>query len=175
MKQYIVALMLACSIQGHSQDVKQAAFVPPFDFTLTLSGNFGEIRANHFHGGLDFKTQGVVGKPVRALADGYISRIRVTNGSGHVLDVVYNNGYTTINRHLSGFMPDIARRVKKLQYEKEDWEVEIVPEPGEYPVKAGQQPGAVIRVIHSDRTCIWTCWKPLPVNLSIRCLFSNQK
>ena len=58
MKQYIVALMLACSIQGHSQDVKQAAFVPPFDFTLTLSGNFGEIRANHFHGGLDFKTQG---------------------------------------------------------------------------------------------------------------------
>ena len=139
MKQYIVALMLACSIQGHSQDVKQAAFVPPFDFTLTLSGNFGEIRANHFHGGLDFKTQGVVGKPVRALADGYISRIRVTNGSGHVLDVVYNNGYTTINRHLSGFMPDIARRVKKLQYEKEDWEVEIVPELGEYPVKAGQQ------------------------------------
>lgn len=57
MKQYIVALMLACSIQGHSQDVKQATFVPPFDFTLTLSGNFGEIRANHFHGGLDFKTQ----------------------------------------------------------------------------------------------------------------------
>lgn len=139
MKQYIVALMLACSIQGHSQDVKQATFVPPFDFTLTLSGNFGEIRANHFHGGLDFKTQGVIGKPVRALADGYISRIRVTNGSGHVLDVVYNNGYTTINRHLSGFMPDIARRVEKLQYEKEDWEVEIVPEPGEYPVKAGQQ------------------------------------
>lgn len=56
MKQYIVALMLACSIQGHSQDVKQATFVSPFDFTLTLSGNFGEIRANHFHGGLDFKT-----------------------------------------------------------------------------------------------------------------------
>ena len=73
MKQYIVALMLACSIQGHSQDVKQATFVSPFDFTLTLSGNFGEIRANHFHGGLDFKTQGVIGKPVRALADGYIS------------------------------------------------------------------------------------------------------
>ena len=147
MKQYIVALMLACSIQGHSQDVKQAAFVPPFDFTLTLSGNFGEIRANHFHGGLDFKTQGVVGKPVRALADGYISRIRVTNGSGHVLDVVYNNGYTTINRHLSGFMPDIARRVKKLQYEKEDWEVEIVPEPGEF--EADVMQNAIIYLIIS--------------------------
>lgn len=113
--------------------------MPPFDFPLTLSGNFGEIRSNHFHGGLDFKTGGVIGKPVRALADGYISRIRVTNGSGYVLDVCYHNGYSTINRHLSGFVSPIAERVEKLQYEEENWEVEIVPEPGEYPVKGGQQ------------------------------------
>lgn len=138
MKQYIVGLMLACSMQAPAQDTIQASFVPPFDFPLTLSGNFGEIRSNHFHGGLDFKTQGVVGKPVRALADGYISRIRVTNGSGHVLDVTYDNGYSTINRHLSAFVQPIAGRVEKLQYEQESWEVEIVPEPGEYPVKPGQ-------------------------------------
>ena len=81
-KQYITALMLASCIGGYGQEKKQATFIPPFDFPLTLSGNFGEIRSNHFHGGLDFKTGGVVGKPVRALADGYISRIRVTNGSG---------------------------------------------------------------------------------------------
>lgn len=138
MKRYIIALMLACSMQGYSQETPQATFIPPFDFPLTLSGNFGEIRANHFHGGLDFKTQGVIGKPVRALADGYISRIRVTNGSGCVLDVVYNNGYSTINRHLEAFVQPIAGRVEKLQYEKESYEVEIVPEPEEYPVKAGQ-------------------------------------
>lgn len=138
MKQYIVGLMLACSMHAPAQDTIQGSFVPPFDFPLTLSGNFGEIRSNHFHGGLDFKTQGVVGKPVRALADGYISRIRVTNGSGHVLDVTYDNGYSTINRHLSAFMQPIADRVEKLQYEQESWEVEIVPEPGEYPVKPGQ-------------------------------------
>lgn len=138
MKQYIVGLMLACGIQASAQNDTQASFVPPFDFPLTLSGNFGEIRSNHFHGGLDFKTQGVVGKPVRALADGYISRIRVTNGSGHVLDVTYDNGYSTINRHLSAFVQPIADRVEKLQYEQESWEVEIVPEPGEYPVKPGQ-------------------------------------
>lgn len=138
MKQYIVGLMLACSMQAPAQDTIQASFVPPFDFPLTLSGNFGEIRSNHFHGGLDFKTQGVTGKPVRALADGYISRIRVTNGSGHVLDVTYDNGYSTINRHLSAFVQPIADRVEKLQYEQESWEVEIVPEPGEYPVKSGQ-------------------------------------
>ena len=139
MRRYITTLMLACCIGGYGQEKKQATFVPPFDFPLTLSGNFGEIRSNHFHGGLDFKTGGVIGKPVRALADGYISRIRVTNGSGYVLDVCYHNGYSTINRHLSGFVSPIAERVEKLQYEEESWEVEIVPEPGEYPVKGGQQ------------------------------------
>lgn len=126
---------------GFSQelpDAPSASFIPPFDFPITFSGNFGEIRANHFHGGLDFKTGGTIGKPVRALSDGYISRIRVTHGSGYVLDVAYDNGYTTINRHLSAFRSPIAERVEALQYEKESWEVEITPEPGEYPVKAGQ-------------------------------------
>ena len=124
MKRYIAALLLACCVEGYAQEKKQAAFVPPFDFPLTLSGNFGEIRSNHFHGGLDFKTGGTIGKPVRALADGYISRIRVTNGSGYVLDVCYHNGYSTINRHLSAFLSPIAERVKKLQYENENWEIE---------------------------------------------------
>lgn len=120
---------------GYAQE---AAFIPPFDFPITFSGNFGEIRANHFHGGLDFKTGGAIGKKVRALANGHISRIRVTHGSGYVLDVVYDNGYTTICRHLSAFVGEIARRVEDLQYEKESWEVEIIPRPDEYPVKAGQ-------------------------------------
>ena len=99
-------------VQTKAQDV---LFHPPFDFPIVFSGNFGEIRANHFHGGLDFKTGGVTGKPVRALAAGYISRIRVTHGSGYVLDVVYDNGYSTINRHLSAFVGEIARRVEELQ------------------------------------------------------------
>lgn len=125
---------------GYAQetDTDKPSFIPPFDFPITFSGNFGEIRANHFHGGLDFKTGGTIGKPVRALADGYISRIRVTHGSGYVLDVAYDNGYSTINRHLSAFVGDVDRRVEDLQYEKESWEVEITPEPDEYPVKAGQ-------------------------------------
>ena len=52
MRRYITALMLACCIGGYGQEKKQVTFVPPFDFPLTLSGNFGEIRSNHFHGGL---------------------------------------------------------------------------------------------------------------------------
>lgn len=139
MKQYIAAWVLACCTVGNAQEKEQITFTPPFDFPLTLSGNFGELRSNHFHGGLDFKTGGVIGKPVRALADGYISRIRVTHGSGYVLEVCYHNGYSTINRHLNGFVSPIAERVEKLQYEKENWEVEITPSPDEYPVKGGQQ------------------------------------
>lgn len=139
MKHYILGLMLACSLSAHSQESRQATFIPPFDFPLTLSGNFGEIRSNHFHGGLDFKTANVVGKPVLAMADGFITRIRVTHGSGYVLDVCYNNGYSTINRHLSGFVSPIAGRIEALQYERESYQVEIIPQPGEYPVKAGQQ------------------------------------
>ena len=149
--------MLACCIGVCGQEKKQATFVPPFDFPLTLSGNFGEIRSNHFHGGLDFKTGGVIGKPVRALADGYISRIRVTNGSGYVLDVCYHNGYSTINRHLSGFISPIAERVEKLQYENENWEVEIIPEPD------------------SARISIWMCSKQNRGIISTRCLSLNQK
>lgn len=133
------ALLSACLCALHvCAQQNNATFGPPFDFPLSLSGNFGEIRSNHFHGGLDFKTQGVSGKKVLAIADGYISRIRVTHGSGYVLDVCYDNGYSTINRHLSGFVSPIAERVKALQYEKESYEVTIIPEPNEYRVKKGE-------------------------------------
>lgn len=131
----MLGCLLACAQMVHAQ---QPSMVAPFDFPLLFSGNFGEIRANHFHGGLDFKTGGVIGKPVRALADGYISRVRVNHGSGYVLDVVYDNGYTAINRHLSAFVGELAKRVEDLQYEQESWEIDIVPAPDEYRVKAGQ-------------------------------------
>ena len=125
-------------LSASGAQAQDKSFAPPFDFPITFSGNFGEIRANHFHGGLDFKTGGVSGKPVRALADGYVSRIRVTHGSGYVLHVTYKNGYTTINRHLSAFVGEMARRIEDLQYQEESWEVDITPAPDEYPVHAGQ-------------------------------------
>ena len=143
----IITLFIGCCLstllQAHPctswpADSIRPHFSAPFDFPATFAGNFGEIRANHFHGGLDFKTQGVSGKPVHALGNGYISRIRVTHGSGYVLDVAYDNGYSTINRHLSAFVGKVAERVEQLQYETESWEVEIVPEPDEYPVRTGE-------------------------------------
>lgn len=134
----LLLLQLLLAIQRGWAQSPHLSFGSPFDFPLVFSGNFGEIRANHFHGGLDFKTGGAIGKPVRALGTGHIARARVTHGSGYVLDVAYDNGYTTINRHLSAFTGELARRVKDLQYAAESWEVEIALQPDEYPVKAGQ-------------------------------------
>lgn len=131
-------LMAAAAVQARQPAARDTSFVPPFDFPIAFSGNFGEIRADHFHGGLDFKTGGAIGKPVHALGEGYISRVRVTHGSGYVLDVAYDNGYTAINRHLSAFVGDAAKRVEALQYAEESWEVDIAPAPGEYPVHAGE-------------------------------------
>ncbi|WP_071145349.1 M23 family metallopeptidase [Bacteroides ihuae] len=139
MKKYIVALLLFGSVEGHCQTSAVTTFVPPLDIPLTLSGNFGELRPNHFHGGLDFKTGNVIGKKVFALADGYISRVLVTHGSGCMLYVHYTNGYTTIYRHLLNFVSSIAQRVEAYQYEHETWEVDFTLDPTEYPVHAGQQ------------------------------------
>ena len=133
---YLIAAGLMVCLSGKAQP-EADNFLPPFDFPIVFSGNFGEIRANHFHGGLDFKTQGATGKPIKAQADGYISRIRVNTGSGYVLNVTYDNGYYLIYRHLSKFAGEIDDRVKQWQYEHEQWEVDITPEPDEYPVKRG--------------------------------------
>jgi murein DD-endopeptidase MepM/ murein hydrolase activator NlpD len=114
-------------------------FVPPLNIPLILSGNFGEIRSNHFHSGLDIKTQHRIGLPVFAMADGYVSRIRVTAGSGYMLDIAYGHGISSIYRHLDGFVDAITAITKKVQYAKQRWEVDFTLKPSEYPVKAGEQ------------------------------------
>ena len=137
MKRIVSAILLLLLCLGAKAQDGTDIYQPPFDFPMVFSGNYGEIRANHFHGGLDIKTQGVTGKPIKAQADGYISRIRVNTGSGYVLNVTYDNGYYLIYRHLSKFAGVVDERVKQWQYEHEQWETDIIPEPDEYPVKAG--------------------------------------
>ena len=113
-------------------------FGVPFDFPLLLSGNFGELRSNHFHGGLDFKTQGVTGKPLLAIADGYISKVTVTPGGyGNALYITHDNGYTSVHGHLDRFLPEIARLVHEKQYREQSFVVPLEFSPEEYRVKQG--------------------------------------
>jgi len=114
-------------------------FISPLEIPLHLSGNFGELRNNHFHSGLDFKTQQKEGLKVFASADGYVSRIKVSAwGYGKALYITHPNGYTTVYAHLQKYAPEIEEYVKKGQYRQKSFEVEFFPNPSELRVKQGQ-------------------------------------
>lgn len=113
-------------------------FVPPFDFPLLLSGNFGELRTDHFHSGVDFKTQGVVGKPIRCVADGYICRASVTPGGyGKALYVMHDNGYMSVYAHLDRFPQAVDKRVREYQYRNEVFRTNLWFKPNEFRIKQG--------------------------------------
>lgn len=104
-----------------------------------LAGSFGEIRGNHFHSGIDFRTNQREGYPVYAVADGYISRLRVQNsGFGQALYINHPNGFTTVYGHLQRFAPKIATIVKNLEYEKQSFEIDEFPEATLIPVHKGE-------------------------------------
>lgn len=122
-----------------AQEKPENPFVPPFDFPLVLSGNFGELRSNHFHGGVDFKTQGVVGKPIRCIADGYVSRVTVSPGGyGQAVYITHNNGYTSVHGHLLKFAPEIEQVVEAYQYEHETFAVDLSFPSDSFPFKQGE-------------------------------------
>ncbi|MBQ5616145.1 MAG: M23 family metallopeptidase, partial [Bacteroidaceae bacterium] len=118
---------------------RESLFVAPFDFPLYLSGNFGELRTDHFHSGVDFKTQGVVGKHIRCVADGYICRASVTPGGyGKALYVMHDNGYMTVYAHLDRFPPIVEKRVREHQYKNETFSTNLWFPRNELRVKQGE-------------------------------------
>lgn len=107
-------------------------FEKPLDIPLILSGTFGELRSNHFHSGLDIKTQKRTGFNIYASAEGYVSRIKISHwGYGKALYITHPNGYTTVYAHLKKFAPKIEEYVKKHQYEKESYEIHLFPKANE--------------------------------------------
>ena len=135
---WAVAALVSVPMALPAQE-KSVNFISPFDFPLLLSGNFGELRANHFHGGVDFKTQGVVGKPIRCIADGYISRVTVTSGGyGQAVYITHDNGYTSVHGHLHRFMDGVQQVVEAYQYEHETFAVDLQFEADRFPLKQGE-------------------------------------
>jgi len=135
----LILILLLISIgQGNSQKAQRDIFKPPLKIPLILSGNFGEIRSNHFHSGLDFKTKGQSGYSVFASDRGYIARIKVSSGGyGKALYIQHPSGHQTLYGHLSGFRKDIAVYVKKEQYRQERFAVDLYLKPGQFEVKRG--------------------------------------
>ena len=114
-------------------------FSPPLDIPMQLSGNFGELRPNHFHAGFDLKTMQKEGLEVHAVADGYVSRIKIsTFGNGKTIYITHSNGYTSVYGHLQRATDPIEDFIKKSHYEKQLFEIEMFLKPGEMVVKKGQ-------------------------------------
>ena len=114
-------------------------FISPLDIPLDVSGSFGELRSNHFHSGLDLKTQQKEGLPVYAVGDGYISRIKIsTYGYGKAIYITHPNGYTTVYGHLQKANGTIEDYIKKAHYAQKSFEIELFLKPNELPVKQGE-------------------------------------
>ncbi|HEX5025816.1 MAG TPA: M23 family metallopeptidase [Agriterribacter sp.] len=113
-------------------------FIKPLSIPPSLAGNFGELRADHYHMGLDFKTNRVENLPVHAAADGYIARIKIEPfGFGRAIYINHPNGLTTLYAHLNSFFPKLEQYVKTQQYRLETWNVYLDVPPGLFPVKKG--------------------------------------
>lgn len=143
----------------------------PVNYKVTLAGNFGEPRPNHFHGGIDIKTDGVEGKPIFSIGDGYVSQVSIgVMGYGNAVYVHHPEGYTSVYCHLKKFSPLIAAMVKRWQYQHHEAEGVMTFRPTDLPVARGQliavsgNTGASLAPhlhlqIHDTRT--WEMFDPL--------------
>jgi len=140
LKYFFTIIAFITALFGYSQNkYPQDYFDAPVKIPVVLAGTFGELRSNHFHSGIDIKTQGKEGIPIHAPADGFVSRIKVKQyGFGKALYIEHPNGYTTVYAHLSKFSGDIEALVKKTQYKKQSYYTgNIFPSEDKFPVKKG--------------------------------------
>ncbi len=135
----IVFIAIFTSISCFAQTkIADADFIPPVDIPIYLSGTFGELRSNHFHSGIDIKTQGVEGKNIIAIDDGWVSRIKISEGGfGKAIYITHPNGYVSVYCHLQKYNSAIQNIVLDEQYKNESFTIQIFPEKDEIKVKKG--------------------------------------
>ncbi|HIE44827.1 MAG TPA: M23 family metallopeptidase, partial [Flavobacteriaceae bacterium] len=138
-KKIILLLILIYSVSNYSQQKYPTDyFQNPLDIPLVLAATFGELRTNHFHAGIDIKTKKREGFNVLAVADGYVSRIKIQHwGYGKALYIKHPNGYTSVYAHLQKFSPEIEDYIKKNQYNKESYTIQLFPQKNQLKVKKG--------------------------------------
>jgi hypothetical protein len=133
----LISLLFFNSLSDNPKNKNQ--FISPLKIPLSLSANFGELRADHFHSGVDIKTQGTTGKEVVATASGYVYAITVSPGGfGRAIYIRHPSGYSTVYGHLEKFNDVIEEYVKAVQYEKKSFLVTLYPTSDKFPVKQGE-------------------------------------
>ena len=129
----IFVFLISHVLCAQNNDLQDYAF--PIDIPIFLSGTFGELRSTNIHAGIDIKTQGREGFPIKAVSDGYVSRIKVsTNGYGKAIYINHLDGNTSVYAHLKKFSSTIEKKVRKKQYNAESFEIELFLNPEELPV-----------------------------------------
>lgn len=133
-----IILLLPVIFCQSQENYPQGYFRNPLDIPMSLSGNFGELRPNHYHMGIDLKTNQRENLNVYAAADGYISRIKIEPGGfGRAIYITHPNGYTTLYAHLNNFASKYEAYLKQEQYARESWRVTLEIPPDRFPVKKG--------------------------------------
>lgn len=132
--------VLPAQYTPHPAMATEFGFVSPVAFPVLLSANYGELRGNHFHSGIDIKTQGVINKPILAIADGTVVRIAVSpSGFGKALYLRHDNGTTSVYGHLERFSDSIERYIHEIQYARKSFAVDVTPPAGKFVFKQGEQ------------------------------------
>lgn len=131
--------MLFLNAEGVTQISElRSDFNPPLKIPISYSGSFGELRRTHFHSGVDMRTNGRCGYRVYASEDGFVARIVVSpTGYGRAVYIQHPNGLMTVYAHLRNFAPIIESYVRKEQYKKESWALDVGLPEGKIPVKKG--------------------------------------
>ncbi len=135
----IYLLIFLISIRISFAQEKKPDYIPPLDIPMMLSATFGELRPGHFHAGLDMKTKAQTGLKVRAIGDGYIYRIKIQRGGyGKTVYIKHPGGTISVYAHLDKFAGDLQDYVKRHQYDKKSFFIELFPGESSFPVKKGQ-------------------------------------
>ena len=116
----------------------QVQFLDPLNIPMYLSGSFAELRSNHFHSGMDIKTNEKEGLAVFAVQDGWVSRIKVSTwGFGHAIYISHPSGYTSVYGHLSSYNNLFSDLVLAEQYKRKSFSFDKYYKKDELKVKAG--------------------------------------
>lgn len=144
MKKYWISILSSCFISFFSIQAQIQNAQGPYLFPIRpgqqnfLSGSMAELRATHFHAGIDIKVGGITGWPIYAAADGFVSRIKVsTVGYGNALYLQHPDGTTTVYAHLLKYEDQLQKYIRQHQYKNESFEIELMPKRDEITFKRG--------------------------------------
>jgi hypothetical protein len=137
-----MSILACCIVYAQFFNKKQYpnnSFASPVKIPISLAGNFGECRPNHFHSGLDVRTNKVENIPIYSIADGYISRIKIeAGGFGNAIYITHANGFTSLYAHLNNFFPELETYVRRKQYEQQTWKIDLALLPHVFLIRKGE-------------------------------------